>query len=318
MKLRLAGLADPLYDGSVALGHRIGAWITAPKYRSLPDDAPEGAEPVRDERAPLKRVAGLGGVAYVLAVSDYTTYAVAAGTLGWVVAALALSQGHDLTEPEEPSPVLAEAPSEYPDSSPVALDNGLIPAAVRHLAAGGHGAHLAAVAGLLSEGTREAWTPGRIRSACAAAGIPVTSSVRQPGRGVSTGVRVEDLPDPSPSPSPAPVVAVVVAGQDAPTGPATATPTGPQLRPHAEGGDAVAIIDDPSETRHYTVRSIHQEDHMNQQQAIEAAARAVIEHGGSPCRTDPRIPMAAIDEALILGATREDIDVEVQRQRAGY
>lgn len=55
---------------------------------------------------------------------------------------------------------------------------------------------------------------------------------------------------------------------------------------------------------------------MNQQQAVEAAARAVIEHGGPDCLTDPRIPCDAMAVALDLGATHEDIRAEMKRQRA--
>ncbi|MFE3578729.1 hypothetical protein [Streptomyces vinaceus] len=55
---------------------------------------------------------------------------------------------------------------------------------------------------------------------------------------------------------------------------------------------------------------------MNQQQAIEAAARAVIEHGGADCLTDPQIPCDAMGLALELGATHEDIAAAMKRQRA--
>ncbi|MEU9000522.1 hypothetical protein [Streptomyces sp. NPDC048551] len=54
---------------------------------------------------------------------------------------------------------------------------------------------------------------------------------------------------------------------------------------------------------------------MNRQQAITEAARSVIEHGGPECRTDPQIPCAAMDRALGLGATHEDIRAEMRRQR---
>ncbi|MFF4576905.1 hypothetical protein ACFY15_00610 [Streptomyces sp. NPDC001373] len=55
---------------------------------------------------------------------------------------------------------------------------------------------------------------------------------------------------------------------------------------------------------------------MDQQQAVAAAARAVIEHDGPACLTDPRIPCDAMARALDLGATHEDIHAEIQRQRA--
>ncbi|MFD9569976.1 hypothetical protein ACFWBI_09040 [Streptomyces sp. NPDC059982] len=54
---------------------------------------------------------------------------------------------------------------------------------------------------------------------------------------------------------------------------------------------------------------------MDRQQAVTEAARAVIEHGGPECRTDPQIPCAAMDHALSLGATHEDIQAEMRRQR---
>ncbi|MGW0545532.1 hypothetical protein ACWD0D_35380, partial [Streptomyces griseoincarnatus] len=111
----LQPLIQPLGDGSVILYDRITTWITSPKYRTpqqpepaaekpqtakgqpkkdgqAPDTKGEPKKPaepeqVLDKRAPLKRVGLLLGCAYVTAVSDYTTYATAAATLGWVAAA---------------------------------------------------------------------------------------------------------------------------------------------------------------------------------------------------------------------------------------
>jgi hypothetical protein len=54
---------------------------------------------------------------------------------------------------------------------------------------------------------------------------------------------------------------------------------------------------------------------MDRQQAIENAARAVIEHGGPDCRTDPRTVTDAMTAALDLGATHDDISAEMKRQR---
>ena len=54
---------------------------------------------------------------------------------------------------------------------------------------------------------------------------------------------------------------------------------------------------------------------MDRQQAIEAAARAVIEHGGPECRTDPRAVSDAMAAALDLGAMHDDITAEMKRQR---
>jgi uncharacterized protein (DUF433 family) len=54
---------------------------------------------------------------------------------------------------------------------------------------------------------------------------------------------------------------------------------------------------------------------MEQQTAVEAAARAVIEHGGPDCLTDPHIPVEAMGHALDAGATHDDIAAEMRRQR---
>ncbi|MCZ1006351.1 hypothetical protein [Streptomyces lydicus] len=54
---------------------------------------------------------------------------------------------------------------------------------------------------------------------------------------------------------------------------------------------------------------------MDRQQAIEAAARAVIEHGGPECRTDPKGVLDAMNAALDLGASHGDIEAEMKRQR---
>jgi len=51
------------------------------------------------------------------------------------------------------------------------------------------------------------------------------------------------------------------------------------------------------------------------QQAIEAAARKVLEHGGPECRTDPRTVTDAMAAALDLGATHDDITAAMKRQR---
>ncbi|WJY39515.1 hypothetical protein QT196_20730 [Streptomyces sp. P9-2B-2] len=86
------------------------------------------------------------------------------------------------------------------------------------------------VAGLSSRypdgGSSGGWSAADCRALCEAAAVPISRGTRArgvgAGKGVSTGVRVEDLPDrpPLPSPSPsqegtqAPAVAVVVAGQN--------------------------------------------------------------------------------------------------------
>lgn len=54
---------------------------------------------------------------------------------------------------------------------------------------------------------------------------------------------------------------------------------------------------------------------MDKRTAVRAAARAVIEHGGPDCLTDPNIPTGAMRAALDAGATHEDIAAEMRRQR---
>ncbi|MBD9721949.1 hypothetical protein PV755_09420 [Streptomyces caniscabiei] len=54
---------------------------------------------------------------------------------------------------------------------------------------------------------------------------------------------------------------------------------------------------------------------MDKQQAVQEAARAVIDHGGPDCLTDPHIPLNAMGAALTAGATHDDIAAEMKRQR---
>lgn len=110
---------------------------------------------------------------------------------------------------------------------------------VRTLAGGGAGAHLSALAEHLT-GDRE--DTSSVRALCRQLGVTVSPSVRQPGapgRGVSTGVKVADLPPPSPAPLQGEAVAVVAAGQPTTTGPATATAT-PAVTRHEWGSTLTA------------------------------------------------------------------------------
>jgi hypothetical protein len=54
---------------------------------------------------------------------------------------------------------------------------------------------------------------------------------------------------------------------------------------------------------------------MDRQQAIQAAAREVLAHGGPDCLTDPHIPLNAMGAAIDAGATHDDIAEEMARQR---
>lgn len=151
------------------------------------------------------------------------------------------------------NPADEEAPAAAPETAAPTAPTALLVAAVRTLAAGGAGAHLKALAEHLTEETKRPWDTAAVRAACTAAGITVSDSVRQPGRGVSTGVRVDALPVPLSSPSPAPVVAVVVAGQDPPTAATTGPATAPELQLTVKEEAGITIILDPSERRAYKV-----------------------------------------------------------------
>ncbi|MFE7347508.1 hypothetical protein [Streptomyces fimicarius] len=54
---------------------------------------------------------------------------------------------------------------------------------------------------------------------------------------------------------------------------------------------------------------------MDRQTAVEAAARAVLDHGGPDARTNPRDVVDAMGRAIDLGATHDDIRAEMARQR---
>ncbi|MFD9368792.1 hypothetical protein ACFWA6_13960 [Streptomyces sp. NPDC060020] len=184
---------------------------------------------------------------YLFAELQPYPYVAPAGLVGWFGAAWWAGRPQAASERPEPSP--AEQPAEAPAPATVEV----LADAVRALAAGGHGAHYEALAEHLTRTTGRAWDTAAVRVACRAVGIPHCGSVRQPGRSVSTGVRLADLPDPAPGPSPAPAVAVVVAGQDTPTEATTAPATPVELQLTVEEGAGMTIIRDPSERRAYKV-----------------------------------------------------------------
>ncbi|MFJ3834460.1 hypothetical protein ACIPY6_02965 [Streptomyces sp. NPDC090054] len=194
----------------------------------------------------------------VLAGAGYAVFRLVRGTpwtmwilvVGWLAAAWRAGK----TPRGKDEPPAEEEPE--PEEEPLAEAD--LAEAVRILAAGGHGAHLKALAEHLSEETGKPWTTAAVRAACTAAGIPVTDSVRQPGRSVSTGVRLADLPGPSPSPSSEPGVAVVVAGQDMPTGAATATTTSSTTGDvQVVEGVRMTLVDDPKNPARTAV-TVHQ------------------------------------------------------------
>ncbi|MFF2650589.1 hypothetical protein [Streptomyces sp. NPDC058045] len=54
---------------------------------------------------------------------------------------------------------------------------------------------------------------------------------------------------------------------------------------------------------------------MDKQEAIEAAARELLAHGGPDCLTDPRQVRDAMRLAADAGATHDEITAEMRRQR---
>ncbi|WP_329156484.1 hypothetical protein OIU91_43335 (plasmid) [Streptomyces sp. NBC_01456] len=101
-------------------------------------------------------------------------------------------------------------------------------------------------------GSSGGWSPADCRALCEASAVPVSKGTRArgvgAGKGVSTGVRVEDLParPPSPSPgpfqegAPGPAVAVVVAGQNE----QQASNNNSNSASNSAGGGAAQIVQD--------------------------------------------------------------------------
>ncbi|MEU1372996.1 hypothetical protein ABZ442_04940 [Streptomyces triculaminicus] len=131
-------------------------------------------------------------------------------------------EGESGAEPSEEAGHLEEGAAKLREETAPVLPLEGFSALVRELAQDGAGAHLSALAEYLPRGP---WDTAAVRALCTAHGVPVSKSVRQPGRGVSTGVKVEDLPPLPKAPLEGADVAVVVAGQDTTTGSATATTT---------------------------------------------------------------------------------------------
>ncbi|MGW6915552.1 hypothetical protein ACWGB8_17295 [Kitasatospora sp. NPDC054939] len=128
------------------------------------------------------------------------------------------------------TPAAAEAPEAGPSEEETTAF-----LATLHLIIGGEkGAHLAQLAAaILGDET----ATDRIREMCTAAGVPINRGVRVRDRGVSTGVRRDDLP-PLPPTALQPLLAGVAAGQSE-----------QQQQQHASGEGprkGFSIIDDPA------------------------------------------------------------------------
>ncbi|MFE5868785.1 hypothetical protein ACFQ6V_09040 [Streptomyces roseifaciens] len=229
----LRHIAHRLRTGSQVLGLRLRdgtcTWC-AKSYR-------HDLTGIKAALGPIARgclLAGAGWLAtYVVAAAPDTLLIVA---FAWGIGAWKVAPAQPGVPGEEPH--AAQPTPDQEGTATVGVDE--LCALVRELAQKGAGAHLSALAEHLPGGP---WDTAAVRALCAEHGVPVAGSVRQPGRGVSTGVRVGDLPPLSPPPSEELAVAVVAAGQDGTTDPATATTT-PAYEPHF--GGVMQTIPDPS------------------------------------------------------------------------
>lgn len=153
-----------------------------------------------------------------------------AATVGWTWAAWRAGA------PEKPT-----APKSAEDGTQEADGADRLPCfitALHELMDGQTGIHLAQIAAHLF-GSEDA--TAQVRTLAASASIPINRGVRVKGRGVSTGIKKEDLP-PLPEPLSGAPVAVVAAGQTS------------NSNSNTPASNTVArIIADPDDPRHYTV-----------------------------------------------------------------
>ncbi|MEU1673374.1 hypothetical protein ABZ752_15255 [Streptomyces roseifaciens] len=241
----LRHIAHRLRTGSKVLGLRLRdsacTWC-AKSYR-------HDLTGIKAALGPIARgclLAGAGWLAtYVVAAAPDTLLII---TFAWGIAAWKVAPAQPGVPGEEPR--AAQPTPGQERTAAVGLDE--LCALVRELAQKGAGAHLSALAEHLPGGP---WDTAAVRALCAQHGVPVADSVRQPGRGVSTGVRVGDLPPLSPAPSEELAVAVVAAGQGGTTDRATATTT-PAVEQHIEG--ALLIIRDPDHRTHAVRKVAHE------------------------------------------------------------
>ncbi|MBH1938944.1 hypothetical protein I5Q34_32585 [Streptomyces sp. AV19] len=225
---RLQYIAGGLTDGSAALARRIIGGACAWCRRGYRTDLTGWRAALGPAFRTVLLLAGLAEAGRLVIAHPAALWAL---TPVWSAAAWRTGQAATPAPAESPDNTVEDPP---PVTEP-ALTKEEFSALVRKLAQGGAGAHLSALAEHLTDNPKET---AAVRSLCAAHGVPVSPSVRQPGRGVSTGVKVKDLPPLSPDGPEAGRVVVVAAGQEPTTAPATATTT-PTVEQHAGGAYAV-------------------------------------------------------------------------------
>lgn len=182
-----------------------------------------------------------GGPA-LLAVAHQQPLLPTAAAVGWTWAAWRAGA------PTQPATEAPEADGEDADELTGADRLPGFITALHELMDGQTGIHLAQIAAHLF-GSEDA--TAQVRTLAASAGIPITRGVRVKGRGVSTGIKKEDLP-PLPSPLSGDPVAVVAAGQAS------------NSNSNTPASNTVArIVTDPDDPHHYTVEWDDQPTHQN-------------------------------------------------------
>ncbi|MFE0651357.1 hypothetical protein ACFVZH_22490 [Streptomyces sp. NPDC059534] len=164
-----------VWTGSSALAGRVGEWL---------------------RRGIALRLLGVLLAAGFVKGLPWTTQIAGLAAGGWLVAAIVLGLRLPM-----PGAAPAEEPAE-PSGEP--LPDAAALAAALHEVGAPH-AHLAVLADHMGR------SPGHVREALTAAGIPI-GPCRMKGRGSSTGVKAEDFP-PLPSPTSDAPEGVVAAGQ---------------------------------------------------------------------------------------------------------
>ncbi|MFD3657015.1 hypothetical protein [Streptomyces sp. NPDC058620] len=241
-------LIQPLGDGTVILYDRITGWVTSPKYRTPapPEPLAEKPQPAKgqqkakadqaadskidqkkpaavpepelDKRAPLKRVGLLLGGAYVLFVSDYTTYATAAAALGWVLAAYMVGA------PDKPP---SEAAQDVPAAAPKTPRDAIVQWLIEVIG-DRPGVHFAELYPRMRElPGMEKYDDAALRGALNTLGITVTRTFTiGKAKGLS-GVRLADLTTPLPSQEKSPLSTGEDAGETTRSTPEERPESGP-------------------------------------------------------------------------------------------
>ncbi|MEV5944532.1 hypothetical protein [Streptomyces sp. NPDC051994] len=174
-----------------------------------------------------------------------------------VLGVAAWRAGRPPHKPVAPAAAAAKVPEPVEEQHVSTISDAEFIDLVRRCIGPRSGVHLAVLPDLLGELTGEAWSGARVRAALAAAGVPVSGSVRMGSRGVSTGVRLDALPCPPPAPPVAAPPGVVPAGQEPATPGTTTTATpGPTPGRRQVGDLLIETVDDTANPARTHVRVI--------------------------------------------------------------